>query len=71
MILLVRENNNVHVVYYDELLLLKELLSPFLTNPDISWRPDDWLLNPRHPVLLVQPLAGGIEGIGIVDESLS
>lgn len=70
MILLVRENNNVHVVYYDALLLLKEL-SPFLTSPDLSWRTDIWLLSPRHPVLLIQPLAGGIEGIGIVDESLS
>lgn len=70
MILLVRENSNIYVVYYDELLLLKEL-SPFLTNPAIPWRPDVWLLNPKHPVLLVQPLAGGMEGVGIVDESLS
>lgn len=39
--------------------------------PAIPRRPDVWLLRPGYPVLLVLPLAGDIEGIGIVDESLS
>lgn len=69
--MILRGNNNIQVVYYYELVLLKEFLLPFQTKPAIPWRPDIWILRPIHPVLSVLPLAGGVEGIGIMDESLS